>query len=169
MRMRIHFLTVVLLLLCTTPVVADECAQASGSFSTTAVTRIEYGPLGFMKIEFPESELASEPDKPLDAVFHREAEEERPETEHTRILDLGVFCLLRQETRGDEYFEQEWLDLPMVTTFAGGHDGERSGVTALDVPLFTRCRQEKMSDGEVSHGDLGLAAKVGNGHWCDPQ
>lgn len=54
-----------------------------------------------------------------------------------RVLDSLVFCLYQGDMWGGKYYEKEWLDLPMVTTYAHKKRENSGSVQLLEVPLAT--------------------------------
>ena len=134
---------------------------------TSVVTHVEYGPLGFMKQEFPKPEKKSKRPTLTGMIFKVEDEEpeeppEEPEPPRKRrerhsyeVFNLPLVCVFRQEDKGDGQYYQEWLDMPLVTTFALDKKKDESSVRFLDVPLAT-VYQSHRKDGEVQSKSIAV-------------
>jgi hypothetical protein len=54
-----------------------------------------------------------------------------------RALDSPVFCFYQSDTWGGKYYEKEWLDLPLATTYARKKGKDSGSIQLLEIPLAT--------------------------------
>jgi hypothetical protein len=145
----------------------DVIARKEYAFVEIAVVKIPFTRLHHSKMSSPEEvtnpEIEEEPceaeldiknplkevvpfDQPLFCLFDiilmgpREAlgEQGHPDLVfRKRVLDSLVFCLYQSDTWGGKYYEKEWLDLPLVTTYARKKGENAGSVQLVEIPLAT--------------------------------
>jgi len=54
-----------------------------------------------------------------------------------RVLDSPVFCLYQSGQWGGKYYEKEWFDLPLVTTYARKKEENSGSIQLFEIPLAT--------------------------------
>lgn len=67
-----------------------------------------------------------------------------------RILDSVVFCLFQRDAWNDKQFCEEWLEMPLVTTFKREKTKKRSALHILNVPFANVVRHvDKGHEGDT--------------------